>query len=127
MIKLDREMVLLLHQLLVESQGGEPGIRDHNLLDSALENVYQTFDGVDLYPTKEEKGARLGYALIRNHAFVDGNKRIGMLAMLTFFKVNGIKLDYTDDEIARVGWSIANGSMKYAELLEWIKSNKQDK
>ena len=65
-------------------------MRDFGLLESALESAYATFDGQELYPSKEEKGARLGYALISNHAFVDGNKRIGMYVMLTFLEVNGI-------------------------------------
>ena len=78
MIKFTQEKVLLLHKLITEETGGEPNIRDVNLLNSALESAFQTFDGQELYPSKEEKGARLGYSLISNHAFVDGNKRIGM-------------------------------------------------
>ena len=81
MIAFSEEKVLLLHQLLIEETGGSLELRDINLLDSALENIFQTFDGKELYPTKEEKGARLGYSLISNHAFVDGNKRIGMYVM----------------------------------------------
>ena len=91
MIKFSREKVLLLHQLITEETGGDAGVRDFGLLDSALENIYQTFDGQELYPTKQEKGARLGYTLISNHAFVDGNKRIGMYVMLSFLQVNGIQ------------------------------------
>ena len=76
MIKFDDEKVLLLHQLITQATGGSEGVRDIGLLDSALESIYATFDGAELYPTKEEKAARLGYSLISNHAFVDGNKRI---------------------------------------------------
>ena len=72
------EKVLLLHKLIAEETGGSIGVRDEALLESALENVFSGFGGQEFYPTKEEKGARLGYALISNHAFVDGNKRIGM-------------------------------------------------
>ena len=93
------------------------------MLDSALESAFQTFDGQELYPTKEEKGARLGYSLISNHAFVDGNKRIGMYVLLTFLETNGIKLRPTNAEVARVGLAIAAGKMKYEELLEWILEN----
>jgi len=88
--KLDKEMVLLIHQLLAEQTGGSVGVRDMNLLDSALESVFSTFDGKDLYPTKEEKGARLGFNLISNHAFIDGNKRIGVHIMILFLSLNGI-------------------------------------
>ena len=76
MIKFSKEKVKLLHQLISEETGGSIGIRDEGLLESALEGAFATFDGKDLYPSKEEKGARLGYTLISNHAFVDGNKRI---------------------------------------------------
>ena len=79
MIKLSKEKVMLLHEMLAKQTGGSTGIRDTDLLESALESAYQTFGGVELYPSVEEKGAWLGYALISNHAFVDGNKRIGML------------------------------------------------
>ena len=120
MIKFSKEKVLLLHQLIAEETGGSIGLRDEGLLESALEVAFSTFGGVELYPTKEEKGARLGYNLISNHAFVDGNKRIGMYVMLTFLEVNGIRLDCTNDEVAEVGLSVAAGKMKYEELLEWI-------
>ena len=91
MIKFDKEKVLLLQQLVIESSGGSAGVRDFGLLDSAIESAYQTFGGEELYPTKEEKGARLGFNLVSNHAFVDGNKRIGMYIMLSFLDINGIK------------------------------------
>ena len=123
MIKFSREKVLLLHQLITEETGGDAGVRDFGLLDSALENIYQTFDGRELYPTKQEKGARLGYTLISNHAFVDGNKRIGMYVLLTFLETNGIKLRPTNAEVARVGLAVAAGEMKYQELLDWILEN----
>ena len=94
MIKFSQEKVLLLHKLIVEATGGSDGIRDFGLLDSALESAYATFDGKELFPTKEEKAARIGVGLVSNHAFVDGNKRIGMYIMITFLEVNGIYLDW---------------------------------
>lgn len=96
MIKFSQDKVLLLHQLLIEQTGGEDGVRDFGLLDSALEACYATFDGKELFPSKEEKAARLGVGLVSNHAFVDGNKRIGMYVLLTFLEVNGITIDVTD-------------------------------
>ena len=83
----------------------------------------QTGYGV-IYPTREEKGARLGFALISNHAFVDGNKRIGMLVLLVFLAVNGKQIHPTNEEVARVGISVAAGEMKYSELLDWILEQK---
>ena len=124
MIKFSREKVLLLHKLITEETGGDPNLRDIALLESAVESAFQTFDGVELYPSKEEKGARLGHSLISNHAFVDGNKRIGMYIMLTFLEVNGIRINPSVDEVIRIGLAVASGSMKYEELLEWILDNK---
>ena len=125
MIKFSQEKVLLLHKLITEETGGDPNIRDFSLLESALESAFQTFGGKELYPSKEEKGAGLGYALISNHAFVDGNKRIGMYIMMTFLEVNGIKIDPSVDDVARVGLEVASGKMKYDDLLEWVIENKK--
>ena len=124
MIRFSQDKVLLLHQLMVEETGGSPELRDINLLDSAIEGVYQTFGGQELYPTKEEKGARLGYTLISNHAFVDGNKRIGMYVMLTFLEVNGIRMECTNEDVIHVGLSVASGKMDYEQLLAWVKEHK---
>ena len=123
MIKFSQEKVLLLHQLITQETGGDPNVRDIALLDSALESAFAIFGGQELYPTKEEKGARLGFALISNHAFVDGNKRIGMYVLLTFLETNGIKIRPTNEEVARVGIAVAAGEMKYQDLLDWILEN----
>ena len=124
MIKLSKDKVKLLHQLISEETGGTVGVRDEGLLESALEGAFATFDGKDLYPSKEEKGARLGYTLISNHAFVDGNKRIGMYVMLTFLEVNGIRLEATNEEVAEVGLAVAAGTMGYQELLNWVTDHR---
>ena len=124
MIKFSKEKVLLLHQLIAQETGGSVGVRDEGLLESALEGVFATFDGQELYPGKEEKGARLGYTLISNHAFVDGNKRIGMYVMLTFLEVNGIHMDASNEEVAQVGLAVAAGQMDYAGLLGWVKAHR---
>ena len=84
MIKFSKEKVLLLHKLIAQETGGSIGVRDEGLLASALEVAFSGFGGEEFYPTKEEKGARIGFNLISNYAFVDGNKRIGMYVMLTF-------------------------------------------
>ena len=123
MIKFSNEKVLLLHKLITEETGGDPNVRDIAMLDSALESAFQTFNGKELYPTKEEKAARIGFSLISNHAFVDGNKRIGMYILLTFLETNGIKIRPTNEEVARVGLSVADGKMKYEDLLKWIYEN----
>ena len=125
MIKLSQEKVLALHKLMTAETGGDPNVRDFGLLSSALESAFATFDGEELYPSIEEKGARLGYALISNHAFVDGNKRIGIFVLLVFLEVNGIVIRPSNEDVARVGLSVASGEMKYRELLEWISENKK--
>ena len=120
MIKFSKEKVLLLHKLLAEATGGSIGVRDEGLLDSALESAFSGFGDREFYPTKEEKGARLCYCLISNHAFVDGNKRIGIYVMLSFLEMNGIRIQCTDEEIVDIGLSLADGRMTYEELLRWV-------
>ena len=124
MIKFSKEKVLLLHQLIAQETGGSIGVRDEGLLESALEAAFSTFGGQELYPSKEEKGARIGFSLISNHAFVDGNKRIGVYVMLTFLEVNGICLDCTNEDVVHVGLSVADGSMGYDELLSWVREHR---
>ena len=124
MIKFSKEKVLLLHKLISEETGGSIGVRDEALLESAIENVYLTFDGIELYPSKEEKAARLCYSLISNHAFVDGNKRIGMYIMLSFLELNGIKINATNDDVATLGLSVADGSADYNTIINWINEHK---
>ena len=121
MTMFSNDKVLYLHQLLIEETGGSPELRDIGLLDSALKGAYATFDGQELYPTKLEKAARLGFSLISNHAFVDGNKRIGMYIMLTFLELNGVKVIAKDQDVIDAGLSVADGSMKYEDLLSWVR------
>lgn len=124
MIKFSKEKVLLLHQLMAEATGGDVGIRDEALLESAIENIYATFDGVELYPSKEEKAARLGFSLISNHAFVDGNKRIGLYVMLSFLELNGIRIWASNEDVVNLGLSVADGSADYDNILKWIQTHK---
>lgn len=120
MIKIDVNNALTLQKLVIDLTGGTTGIRDIALLDSALNSAFQCFDNKEFYPTIEEKSARLGFNLVSNHAFVDGNKRIGLLVMLTFLEINGIKLSFTDDELVEIGLSLASGKMNYENLIDWI-------
>ncbi len=124
MIKFSKDKVLLLHSLITAETGGDPNLRDVNLLERALEAAFQTFDGRELFPTKEEKGAKIAFSLISNHAFVDGNKRIGMYVLLTFLEVNGIRLSPSQEDIVRVGLAVASGQMTYEQLLAWIHDTK---
>ena len=124
MIHITKEQACLLHELMAAHSGGGVGIREEGLLESALESPFTGFAGFERYPTVEEKAARLGYTLISNHAFVDGNKRIGILILLTFLECNGIKLNLTDADVIHAALSVADGSMNYDGLLDWILSHK---
>lgn len=124
MIRFSKEKILLLHRIMAQATGGSIGVRDEGLLESALEAAFSGFGGVEFYPTKEEKGARLGYNLISNHAFVDGNKRIGMYVMLTFLEVNGIHMDCSNEDVIHAGLSVADGSMDYDGLLAWVREHR---
>lgn len=120
MIKLTKELIVLLHTDLVNQTGGMNGIRDEGLLESAVNAPFQSFDSVEQYPSIQQKAARLGFGLIKNHAFIDGNKRIGAHAMLVFLELNGISLQYSQDELSNVILDIASGNKGFEELLSWI-------
>lgn len=124
MIRFSKEKVLLLHKMIAQETGGSVGVRDEALLESALEQIFAGFGGQEFYPTKEEKGARLGYTLISNHAFVDGNKRIGVYVMLTFLEINGIRMECTNEELVHIGLSVASGAMGYQDLLAWVRQHR---
>ena len=123
MTKFSREKVLLLHQLIAQETGGEVGLRDQALLDAALAAAFAGVADREFYPSKEEKAAKLGFDLISNHAFLDGNKRIGMYVMLTFLEANGIGIEADNEEVASVGLAVASGTMKYEVLLDWVRKH----
>ena len=110
----------MLHTQLILQTGGSEGVRDYNLLDSALETPFQSFGGDELYPTIQAKAARLGYGLIKNHCMIDGNKRIGTHAMLVFLALNGIELKYTQKELYETILHVAAGKIEYEDLLQWV-------
>lgn len=120
---LSKRQILLLHTALIEQTGGSDGVRDEGLLESALHAPFQTFAEQELYPSLLEKAARLGFGLICNHPFVDGNKRIGTHAMLVFLDINQIELCYEDDELIAVILSVASGTMDYNGLLSWLQEH----
>jgi death-on-curing protein len=120
MKKLSKHQVVILHEILVKYSGGSDGIRDIGLLESALEAPFITFGGVSNYPTPHSKAARLAFGLVKNHPFVDGNKRIGILAMISFLELNGTKLVCTDEELIKIGLGIADGTIDEKTLLDFI-------
>lgn len=124
MIRLSTQKILQLHRFLIQETGGLDGLRDEGLLDSAVQGPFATFDGQELYPHLEQKAAKLGYTLAKNHAFLDGNKRIGIYSMLIFLDVNGVTMEYSDDDLISLGFGIADGSMDYEEVLAWVQEHR---
>ncbi|HKV37806.1 MAG TPA: type II toxin-antitoxin system death-on-curing family toxin [Blastocatellia bacterium] len=117
------EEVQEMHRRVIAQSGGSLGIRDLGSLLSSIAQPEMTFDGLDLYPTLAEKAAALGYSLIQNHPFIDGNKRIGHLAMETFLVLNGYELDADVDEQERLILEVASGNASRARLVEWVREN----
>ena len=117
---LTKRQILLLHQQLIDAAGGAAGIRDEGLLESALHAPFQEYQSAALYPTIQQKAARLGFGLVMNHPFVDGNKRIGAHAMLVLLALNGIELAYSQQELSDLFLALAAGSAGYDQLLNWI-------
>lgn len=117
---LSKRQVLLLHEQLVGQTGGIQGIRDEGLLDSALNAPFQGFGSADLYPSLQQKAARLCYGLVQNHPFLDGNKRIGAHVMLVFLALNSIELRYTQQELSGIILQVAAGETDYDGLLRWL-------
>ena len=119
-MRITKDDVLNIYRILTIETGGTVGIRDEGLLLSALEAPYQTFGGVELFPTLIEKTVRMGYGLVANHPFIDGNKRIGILVMLTFLQLNGIEINFIDVEIVDMALGVASGKYKYEDLLHIV-------
>lgn len=120
MILLTVDEIIMLHDKLLKATGGLPGLRDRGLLESAVFSVSAGFEDIEQYPTVEEKAARLAYGLITNHAFMDGNKRVGILAMLMTLKLNGVVLRYSQQELIDLGLTVAGGETGYNEILRWL-------
>jgi len=115
--------VCTMHDMLIRETGGMAGMRDQALLESAIHASFQTFDGAELYASLHEKVAQLGFGLMSNHPFVDGNKRVGMLAMMVFLEINGVEIQCTDQEIIDTGLALASGQVSKDQLLAWIMNH----
>ena len=124
MILLTVEEVIALHNKLIERTGGSHGLRDRSLLESAVYSAMSAFGNNEAYPTIEEKAARLMFSLTNNHAFVDGNKRIGVLTMLMTLQLNNVNIHYSQSELISLGLSVADGKTAYTDILAWITEHK---
>ncbi len=125
MKRLSKRQILLLHDQLLAQTGGTPGLRDEGSLESALSAPFQGFADADVYPSLPQKAARLCYGLVKNHPFVDGNKRIGAHAMLVFLAINGIELAYTQEDLSATVLAVAAGEQGYESLLRWLVEHQQ--
>lgn len=123
MIWVKTEDVIRLHSQIIQTTGGIDGIRDQGILESAICAPLQTFGGQELFPTDIEKIARIGYGLASNHAFLDGNKRIGALMTQLLLKWNGYSLKLEVGELANMFISVADKSATEADLLGWIQQH----
>ena len=123
MIRLSKSQVLFIHDQLIAETGGSPGLRDEGLLDSALNAPFQTFSGKSVYPSLQQKAARLCYGPVKNHPSIDGNKRIGAHAMLVFLALNGVELQHSQEELSDIILMLAAGEIAAEELLRWILSH----
>lgn len=112
MIRLSKRHILLIHEQLISETGGSSGLRDEGMLDSALNAPFQTFGGEDVYPSLQQKAARLCFGLVKDHPFVDGNKRIGAHVMLVFLSLNGIELQHSQAELSDVILQLAAGEIE---------------
>jgi death-on-curing protein len=123
MKRLSTETVIALHRELIEQSGGIDGVRDFHLLDSSVNSPFHTYGGQYLYPTLQSMAAHLAFSIIKNHPFLDGNKRIGILSMLVFLELNGLPVTCTDNELASLGWGLADSSITESNLIDWIISH----
>lgn len=115
--------ILELHRKILEQSGGALGIRDVGLLESAVAQPRMTFGGEDLYPSLLEKAAALGFSIIMNHPFVDGNKRTGHAAAEIFLVLNGMKINASVDEQERLVLAIAAGELGREAFVGWLQQN----
>ncbi|ACZ29292.1 death-on-curing family protein [Xylanimonas cellulosilytica DSM 15894] len=121
MKRLTQGLVLALHQQMLAAHGGSEGVRDESLLDAALEAPYAAFAGREFFPTIEEKAARLGFGIVANHPFVDGNKRTGIMALLVLLDLNGVTVSTNNAELISLGLGLASGEITYEQTVRWVR------
>ena len=124
MKKITFEQLVVFHKKIILKTGGSVGVRDEGLLKSALARAEATFDGQELYTPDERKIAVISHSLIANHGFVDGNKRIGISAMVLLCKLNDIGLKYTQQELIDLGLAVANNIKNEEGIFNWIMTHK---
>lgn len=119
--------VLLLHNMAVDESGGSHGLRDLGLLESAVARPQASFGGQDLYPNIFFKSAALIHGLLRNHPFVDGNKRTSMFSAMTFLEINGYQFDARQKEVVNFTLKVENEKLEVEEIAKWLKIHTKKK
>ena len=117
--------LLRLHGKLIARTGGSDGVRSLPLIESALQRFDAAFGGQEMYPTLTAKASAVCCGLVQNHGFVDGNKRIGMAALLLILSMNGVTLRYSQPELVALGLAIAQGEMDVQEVDAWIAAHRE--
>lgn len=123
MIELNVEQIISLHTKMIQATGGLDGIKNKNLLESAVSTAFGTYFDTELYPSLEEKAARLCFSLISNHAFLDGNKRIGIFSMLILLQINDVELNCKDEDLVKLGLNVASSRWGYEDILRFIRQH----
>ncbi len=115
--------VLVLHEYMVKKHGGSLGVRDMGMLESAVHRPFATFGGEDLYPDIYQKAGALIQSIVKNHPFIDGNKRAGFTSAYTFLKINGLSLTASEKEAVKCMVNVANKNLSVDEIASWLKTN----
>ena len=115
--------VILIQDILIEKFGGKRGIRDRGLLESAINRPFQTFDSKDLYQNPVQKAAALIESIVKNHPFVDGNKRIGYVLIRLMLLDYGLDIISTQDKKYDFVIDIASGRLDFDQICDWISKN----
>lgn len=121
MILLTVDEVIGLHEKMIAATGGSSGIRDKGLLESAIYSAISSYGDTEVYQTIQEKSARLAFSIIKNHSFIDGNKRTGIFVMLLTLQLNSVSIEYSQQELVELGLGIADGNINFESILAWIK------
>ena len=123
MIVFTKDQIIMLNEAIYKRYGGDVGVLNDGMLDSALQTPFQTFGGEELYPETKDKIIRLAYGLIKNHSFRDGNKRIGALVLLTLLEINGYHVNASNEEFADIIMGIAASEKGDEDLKKWVEEH----
>lgn len=121
MKRLNKDFVIQLQEMIIDKSGGSKGLRDEGLLESAIGGAFQTFGGNELYPDDLDKIINISYSLIKNHSFIDGNKRIGVLILVILLKENNYILKWSDKDLIKIGLDVASGKMDKEDFRKFIE------